>query len=167
MSGLRGLFNKQHGKRAKPLFESVCQQLYYIDWSLLTQLSWKKLLFLRCQVLGLLVNTVGANEKNPVLNRENLMIPIQMQLSRTQKTFSEFFAKFLKPKINFKDVKKNITLIDFVFPKLPATKTRSDKCLKSRVSENPSTSNMVNVPQHCWNLHHSAFIISNDHFPVN
>ena len=72
-----------------------------------------------------------------------------MQLSQKEKTFSEFFARFLEPTINFKDLKKNMTLIDFVFPKLPTTKTPSDKCLKSRVSENPSTSKMVNVPQHC------------------
>ena len=42
-----------------------------------------------------------------------------------------------------------MTLIDFVFPKLQTPKTWSDKCLKSPVSEDPSTSNMVNVPKHC------------------
>ena len=112
-------------------------------------MSWKILLFLACQVLGLFVNTVGAEEKNPVLNRENLIIPIQMQLSQKEKTFSEFFARFLKPTINFKDLKENMTLTDFVYPKLPPMKTRSDKCLESCVSEDPSTSNIVNVPQHC------------------
>ena len=74
---------------------------------------------------------MGADEKNPVLNRENLMVPIQKQLSQKEKTFSEFFARFLKSTITFKDLKKNMTLIDFVYPKLPTTKTRSDKCLKS------------------------------------
>ena len=64
------------------------------------------MLFLTCQVLGLLVNTVGANEKNPVFNKENLMIPIQMILSQKQKTFSEFFARFLKHTINFEDLEK-------------------------------------------------------------
>ena len=107
------------------------------------------LLFLTCQVFGLFVNTVCADEKNPVLNRENLIIPIQMQLSQKEKTFSEFFARFLEPTINFKDLKENMTLTDFVYPKLPTMKTRSEKCLKSHVSENPSTSNIVNVPQHC------------------
>ena len=59
-------------------------------------------LFLTCQILGLLVNTMAADEKNPVLNKDNLMIPIQTQLSQKQKTFSEFFAPFLKCTINFK-----------------------------------------------------------------
>ena len=34
-----------------------------------------------------------------------------------------------------------------------------DKCLKSPVSEDPSTSNMVNGPKHCWNLSDSTFTI--------
>ena len=42
-----------------------------------------------------------------------------------------------------------MTLIDFVFPKLRTPKKLLDKCLKSPISENPSTSNMVNGPQHC------------------
>ena len=39
-----------------------------------------------------------------------------------------------------------MTFIDFVFLKLLAPKTWLDKCLKSPVSEDPSTSNMVNGP---------------------
>ena len=72
-----------------------------------------------------------------------------MQLSQNQKTFSHFFASFLKSRINFKYFGKNMTLIDFVFPKLRPPKTWSDKSLKSPVSEDPSTSNMVNMPNHC------------------
>ena len=47
----------------------------------------------------------------------------------------------------------------FSFPKLQTLKTWLDKCLKSPFSEDPSTSNMVNVPKHCSNLHHITFII--------
>ena len=54
-----------------------------------------------CQILGLRVNTLATNEKYPVLKRENLTIPIQMQLSQKQKTFFEFFAAFLKFGLNF------------------------------------------------------------------
>ena len=60
-----------------------------------------------------------------------------------------------------------MTLIDFLFPKLRTPKWWSDKCLKAPVSDDPSTSNMVNVPKHCWNLHHSTFIIFIDHCQVN
>ena len=40
-----------------------------------------------------------------------------------------------------------MTLIDFLFPKLRPAKTWTEKCLKNPVSEDPSTSNMVNVPK--------------------
>ena len=45
--------------------------------------------------------TLATDEKYPVLNRENLTIPIQMQLSPKQKTSSQFFAAFLKSRLNF------------------------------------------------------------------
>ena len=38
-------------------------------------------------------------------------------------------------------------------------KTWLDKCLKSLVSEDPSTSNMVNGSKNCSNLNGSTFII--------
>ena len=59
-------------------------------------------LLLTCKILGLLVNTLAADEKYPVLNRDNLTIPIQMQLSEKQKTFSKFFAALLEFTLNFK-----------------------------------------------------------------
>ena len=59
-------------------------------------------LSLTCQILGLLANTFAADEKYPVLNRDNLTISIQIQLSQKQKTFSQFFAVFLKFTLNFK-----------------------------------------------------------------
>ena len=101
-SRLSGPFGKQHGKLPEPLLKSAWDYLYHIHWPLPSQLSWKKSLFLTCQILELLVNTLAADEKYPVLNRDNLTIPIQMQLSQKQKTFSEFFAAFLKSRLNFK-----------------------------------------------------------------
>ena len=64
-------------------------------------MSWKNSLFSILQVLGLLVNALPADEKYPVLNRDNLTIPIQMQLYQKQKSFSKYFAEFLKSKSNF------------------------------------------------------------------
>ena len=91
-----GPFDKQHGKRAQALLKSASQHHYHIHRSLLNKLSWKKSLLLTCKILGLLVNTLAADEKYPVLNRDNLTIPIQMQFSQKQKTFSELFAAFLE-----------------------------------------------------------------------
>ena len=56
--------------------------------------------------MELLVNTLATDEKYPVLNRDNLTIPIQMQLSQKQKTFSQFFAAFLKSTLNFEHFEK-------------------------------------------------------------
>ena len=83
-------FDKQHGKRAQALLKSASQHFYHIHWSLAEKLSLEKSPLLTCQLLRLLVSTLATDEKNPVLNRENLMISIHMQLSQKQKHFSEF-----------------------------------------------------------------------------
>ena len=101
-SCFRGCFEKQYGKHVQALLKSSTQHIYDIDLPLATKLCSKKSLLLTCQVLGLLVNTLATDEKYPVLNRDNLTIPIQMQLSQKQKTFSQFFAAFLKSTLNFK-----------------------------------------------------------------
>ena len=58
------------------------------------------------KILGQLVNTVASDEKYPALNRDNLTIPIQMQMSQKQKNFSAFFAEYLKSKLNFEHFEK-------------------------------------------------------------
>ena len=105
-SRFRGSFGKQHGKRAEALLKSASQHLYHILWSLPSQLSWKRSLFLTCQILVLLVDTLAVDEKYPVLNRDNLTIPIQMQLSQKHKTFSQYFPSFSKSSRNFKYIEK-------------------------------------------------------------
>ena len=105
-SRFRGCFDKQYGKRAQALLKSASQHLYHIHRSLPRKLSWKKSLLLTCQILGLLVNTLAADEKYPLVKRDSLTIKFQMQLSQKQKTFSEFFAAFLKSTINFKHFEK-------------------------------------------------------------
>ena len=42
-----------------------------------------------------------------MLNRDNLTLPIEIQLSQKQKAFSEFFLAFLSFTINFKQLQKN------------------------------------------------------------
>ena len=167
MYRFRGPFNKQHGKAAEALLKSASQHLYQIHWSLPTQLRWKKSLLLTSKILVLYVNTLAADKKYPVLNRDNLTIPVQIKLSRKQKFFSKFFAVFLKSSLILDHFEKNMTLIAFVFRKLPSPKMLLDKCLKSTFSDDRSRSNMVNVPKDNWNLHHSAFIRFIDHCQGN
>ena len=65
-----------------------------LSYSLITAnlIELEKSLLTRCQILGLLVNTLAADEKYFVLNRDNLAIPVQLQLSLTKK---KLFLNFL------------------------------------------------------------------------
>ena len=100
-------FDKQHGKRAQAQLKSASQTLYQTHWPLPSRLSRKKSLLLTCKSFGLLANTLAADEKYPVLNRKNLTIPNQMQLSQKLKTFSLFLPAFSKSRLNFEYFEKN------------------------------------------------------------
>ena len=74
-------FHKHRGKLAQKLFKSVQQHLYHIDLSVWRIFSLMKLLLVICKILRLFVNRFTADDKYSLLNRDNLMEPIQMQLS--------------------------------------------------------------------------------------
>ena len=99
-SSFRGTIDKQNGRRAQALLKSASQHLYHLHYSLTSQLTSKRCLFLTCTILGRLLNTLAADEKYPVLNRDNSTIPIQMQLSQKQKTFSQLLVAFSKSRLN-------------------------------------------------------------------
>ena len=90
----RGCFDKQYGKRAQTPLKSASQHLHHIHWSLTKKLCSENSLFLKKQILGLLFHTLAVDEKYTVLNRNNLTISIQMQLSQKLKSLSEFLAAF-------------------------------------------------------------------------
>ena len=46
-------------------------------------------------------------------------------------------------------------------------KTQLDKCLKGAALQYLLTSNMVNAPEHCWNLNNDKFTRFIDHCEVN
>ena len=54
-----------------------------------------------CKILRLFVNTLTADDKYSLLNRDNLTQPIQILLSHKVKTFADFFYSFLKFTLNF------------------------------------------------------------------
>ena len=56
--------------------------------------------------LRIFVNTLTLEDKHHLLNRDNLMQPIQMELSQKQKAFSGFFFTILKSLLNFKNLSK-------------------------------------------------------------
>ena len=77
-SRFRGSFDKKYGKCAQTLLKSSSEHLYHILWPLETKLYSRKSLLYTCPILGLLVNTLAANEKYLFPNKDNLTIPIQM-----------------------------------------------------------------------------------------
>ena len=59
------------------------------------------------------------------------MHTIQIHLSQKQKIFSEFFSEFFESALNFEHFQKKMTLIAYVFPKLPTTKNVLTQMSKS------------------------------------
>ena len=94
-------FPKEHGKGAQTLFKFAWQNHYHIYWSLWRQLTFKKYLLVIWKIWRLCPNTLSTDVKYSLLNSDNLMQPIQNQLSRKQKSFSDFFSPFLKSSWNF------------------------------------------------------------------
>ena len=95
------------------------------------------------------------------------METIQMHLSQKQNIFSELFFAFFEFVLNFKHFQKKMTLIAYVFPKLPTTKDVLDKCLNAPVWKDPSTGDMVSRLKHWFTLNESAFIILSDNSEGN
>ena len=161
-------FEKQHGKCTRTSLKCHGHLLYYIYWSLWRQLSDKKSLLVICKISRLLINTLSAYGKYSLFNRDNLRQPIQMQLSRKQKTFSEFSAAFFKSSLTFEHFqKKGIPWLMMYLQNYGPWKTLLDQRLKSPVSRDPSKSNMVNAPKHRWNVKGSSFTIFIDHCEGN
>ena len=105
-SSFNGSFGNQYGKRAQTLFKFSWQHLYHVYWSMWRQLTYKKSLLVICEMLRCFSNTLSVDGKYSLVNTDNLKQPIQMQLSRKQKTFSDFFSAFLKSSLNFEHFQK-------------------------------------------------------------
>ena len=74
-----------------------------------------------------------------------LMQSIQIQLSKTQKTFSQFFSAFSKSRLYFEHFQTKMTLTVYVFPELRTPKDMvREMCRKSH-----QQCNQVNGPGHC------------------
>ena len=65
------------------------------------KLSQKKIVLTRDENLRLLVKKMTADYKYSGSNRKNLLLPIQMQLSKKPKWFCSIFIAFLESTLNF------------------------------------------------------------------
>ena len=121
-SRFRGSVKKQHGKCAKTFFKIEGHLLYHIYWSMRRQLCYKKPLLVICKILKLFPNTLSAYGKYSLFHKDNLTQRIKMQLSRKQKTVSQFFSSFLKFGLNLEHFQKKVILIAVVFRKFRTPK---------------------------------------------
>ena len=99
-------FQKEHGKTVSSLLKSERQHLWHNYCSRGTQFRCKNSLLGIRQRLRLFVYTMAAVDKCSLPNRDNLMQPIHMQLSRKLKTFSGFFNVFWKSRLTFEHFQK-------------------------------------------------------------
>ena len=67
------------------------------------------------------LNTLTTGDNYSLVTRDNWMQTIQIHLSQKQIVFSQFFAAFFEFALNFEYFRKKMTLIAYVFPKLPIT----------------------------------------------
>ena len=68
------------------------------------------------------LNTLTTGDNYSLVSRNNWMQTIQNHLSQKQNIISQFFAAFFEFGLNFEHFQKKMTLIAYVFPKLPTTK---------------------------------------------
>ena len=59
-----------------------------------------------CKTLRLFANTLTPDGKYSLLIREKLTQPLQILISKKQKSFSQFFSSFLKSTLNFEPCRK-------------------------------------------------------------
>ena len=167
-SPFKGSFEKQHSKRHETFLKFAWQHLYHIYWSLWIQLTCKKSPLVICKISRLFPNTLSADGKGCLLNRDNLTEPIHMQLSEKQKTFCDCFSAFLKSRLNFEHFfKKRWPSLLMYFQNYGPRKTVLCQCLKSIFSRDASKSKIVNAPKHCWNVKDSSFTKFIDHCERN
>ena len=68
------------------------------------------------------LNTLTADDRYSLISKNKWMQTIQMHLSQKPKIFSELFWAFFEFVLNLEHFQKKMTLIAYVFPKLPTTK---------------------------------------------
>ena len=158
-SCLRLPFQKEDGERVWTLLKSERQHLCQIYWSIRGQLTCKKSLLMICKILRLFVNTLSAVDKCCFYCKDNLMQPIQMQLSEKLKTFSSFSLHFRSVSQILDIFRKKMTLIAYLFVRLRAAKNVVRYICKSPASDYPSKRTMVNASQLCLNLRDSSSTI--------
>ena len=111
-------FGSERVNEAQNLVKSAEKYFYPTFSSLWANLKLKKLILIRSEILGLLVNTVTANCQYSPSNRENLLLQIQIKLIKKPSKFFCIFFYFLESTLNFQCSEKKMSMIVGIFRKL-------------------------------------------------
>ena len=143
----KAFFSKPCGSErvneSQKLLKSAEKYFYSTFSSFSAKLSQKKLFLIRPEILGQLDNTLTANYKYSRSNRENLLLPIQINFSEKPSMFSGVFFPFFESTLNLPCSGQKRNLIGQVFLKLLIRDTCSFNCIRKLVSEKPVALNML------------------------
>ena len=99
-------FDSEHDNESQTLLRSARKSFYTTIALIWERTSRNRLVLVRSEVLGQLVNTLTADYKHSAWNRENLPQQVQTLISKETKTFSGFFIAFLKCTLNLEYFEK-------------------------------------------------------------
>ena len=139
-SSFKTPFNSQYVKRSQTLLESVGQHFNHIFSSLWQKQSWKMLLLVIFEDLGLFVNTLTADNKFSLHNSENTRNQFKSNYLTNKKIFIKYLLFFWKTNYILNIFKRRWPSYFMYFLNYRLRKTLSDKSLKSLVSG------------HCWTV---------------
>ena len=95
-------FESQYVNAFQILAKTPSERFYHVFSSFSGKLIPKMSPPVLGEILGVFINTLTADVKDPVQDCENLLLPIQMHLSQKPKAFSLLFVPFLVSTSNFK-----------------------------------------------------------------
>ena len=73
-------------------------------------MNWKKIVLVRYEILRLLVKKMTADYEYSGSNRKNLLLPIQMELSKKTKRFCSIFIAFFESTLNLNILREKMNL---------------------------------------------------------
>ena len=102
----RTSFDTQHDEVSQINAKFPWEHFFQVFSSFWEKLMWNISPVLLSEILGMFLNTLSTDGKYPNEDKENLSLPIQIQLSEKRKNFSEFFISFMDSQSNFKCFEK-------------------------------------------------------------
>ena len=107
-------FKSEHAKASEALMKSAWQHFYNVFSWLWWRLRCKMSLLVICEILGLFLNTLFADDKYSLRNGEKLHNQFKWNYLRNKRLFWNFDG-FLKFTSNFETFEEKMTLIGDVF----------------------------------------------------